>query len=205
MAIGCIRISMGRAFLTLYQATADRAWLHRAESAADYLNAHFAGDVGYITAPNVGMLRSRPQLDENADLARFTNLLHHYTGKSIYQQMAKHAMNFLCIPEVQKDRGFLIGGILLANWEITCPPLHITVVGPKNDAAASALFEAALKVPPSYKRVEWWDSQEGALPNSDVEYPILSKSAAFICAEGDCSAPVFLPDKLVQAVRKVRR
>ena len=193
---------MGRAFLTLYQATADRAWLHRAESAADYLSAHFTGDVGYITAPNMGMLRSRPQLDENADLARFTNLLHYYTGKSIYQQMAEHAMKFLCIPEVQNDRGFLIGGILLANRELTRPPLHITVVGPKNDVAASALFRAALKAPPSYKRVEWWDSHEGALPNSDVEYPILSDPAAFICTERDCSAPVFLPDRLVQVVRK---
>jgi uncharacterized protein YyaL (SSP411 family) len=181
---------MGRAFLMLHQVTAERGWLRRAEEAAKYISTHFTGEVGYLTAPDIGALRFKPQFDENIDLARFTNLLQHYTANTSYREMAEHAMKFVCIPEVLKERGFLVGGLLLADRELAATPLHITVVGSKNDATAGALYHAALKVPSSYKRVEWWDSREGALPNSDVEYPTLSDPAAFICTERTCSAPV---------------
>ena len=33
---------MGRAFLALYRATADRAWLAKASAAADFIAANFA-------------------------------------------------------------------------------------------------------------------------------------------------------------------
>jgi uncharacterized protein YyaL (SSP411 family) len=110
--------------------------------------------------------------------------------------MAKHAMQFLSIPTVTDDRGFLVGGILLANRELTTSPLHITVVGSKTDTTASSLFQAALKLPTLYKRVEWWDSHEGILPNSDVDYPALETAAAFICTDRSCSPPVFSAEKL---------
>jgi uncharacterized protein YyaL (SSP411 family) len=193
---------MGRAFLTLYMVTAERTWLQRAELAAKYIDKQFKGDLGYLTSPKIGALKSKPQVDENVDLARFTNLLQHYTRTEAYGNMAEHAMQYISIPEIVNGRGFLIGGILLANRELTTAPLHITVVGPKSDATAAALFRAALKLPALYKRIEWWDSQEGALPNSDVEYPTLADAAAFICTERSCSAPVFSAEKLTALGRK---
>jgi hypothetical protein len=116
--------------------------------------------------------------------------------------MAKHAMQFLSIPAVADERGFLVAGILLANHELTTSPLHVTVVGPKIDTVASSLFQAALKLPAFYKRVEWWDSQDGLLPNRDVEYPVLDNAAAFICGEHSCSPPVFSAEKLATVAGK---
>jgi hypothetical protein len=69
--------------------------------------------------------------------------------------------------------------------------LHITVVGKKDDFAARSLFMAAIALPATYKRVEWWDEREGALPNPDVEYPKFEKAAAFLCTDRRCSAPIF--------------
>ncbi|MBV8278865.1 MAG: hypothetical protein JO170_26890, partial [Verrucomicrobia bacterium] len=193
---------MGRAFLTLYTVTANRDWLRNAEEAADYIDQQFKGALGYLTSPSIGALKSKPQIDENADLARFANLLEKYSGKETYGTMAKHAMQFLSIPTVADERGFLVAGILLANREVTTSPLHVTVVGSKSDTVAASLFRAGLKLPAFYKRVEWWDSQEGALPNGDVEYPVLDSAAAFICGEHSCSPPVFSAEKLVVAAAK---
>jgi len=187
---------MGRAFLALYAVTADRAWLQRAEQAAQFISANFTREIGYVTSAKNGVLNSNPQVDENADLVRFGNLLRHYTGKIAYQEMAQHAMRYLSVPSTADARGFLVGGILLADQEITAPPRHIAIVGRKDDAAARALFRAALQDPSTYKRVEWWDAREGTLPNTDVEYPALEQAAAFVCGDKSCSAPIFSPEKL---------
>ena len=193
---------MGRAFLALYAVTADRMWLQRAEQAAQFISTTFNDEIGYVTAAKNGGLKSNPQVDENADLVRFSNLLHHYTGNTAYQEMAQHAMQYLSIPAIADGRGFLVGGILLADQEIAAPPRHIIVVGRKDDAAARALFVAALQDPSTYKRLEWWDVREGALPNSDVEYPALEQAAAFVCGDKSCSAPIFSPEKLAGLSQK---
>jgi uncharacterized protein YyaL (SSP411 family) len=100
-------------------------------------------------------------------------------------------MRYLAAPGVAKRRGFLVGGILLADRELSRPPLHLTIVGSKSDSKARELFDAALRQPNPYKRVEWWDPREGLMPNPDVEYPSLDRAAAFICTDRSCSAPIF--------------
>jgi uncharacterized protein len=155
---------MGRAFLALYTVTADRRWLGRAEEAMQFISADFRADIGYLTSAGPAELKWRPQVDENVGIARLANLLHHYTGKAEYSQIAEHAMRFLAAPGVAGRRGFLVAGILLADCEIATAPLHLVIVGRKNDFAAGALFAAALKQAVVHKRVEWWDPSEGPLP-----------------------------------------
>jgi len=87
-------------------------------------------------------------------------------------------------------------GLLLLDRELSRDPVHLTVVGAKGDADAAALFQAALRVPGTYKRLEWWDRAEGALPNADVEYPKLRRAAAFVCTERRCSVPLYRADDI---------
>jgi uncharacterized protein YyaL (SSP411 family) len=93
--------------------------------------------------------------------------------------------------------------VLLTDFELTRPPLHLTVVGPKSEAAAQSLFRAALEYPSLYKRVEWWDTREGKLPNPDVQYPSVARAAAYICTERTCSAPIFKAEDVSAKVNKV--
>ena len=186
---------MGNALLALYAVTADRSWLDRATSAANFINEHFKSDSGFFTSTKSSTLEPARQLDENVTLARFTNLLGHYTGDPTFREMAEHAMKHLAGQGVVERRGYQVGGILLADRELSMSPLHITVVGGKGDPAARALFLTALKQPATYKRVEWFDESEGPLPNADVEYPRVGKAAAFLCTERACSAPIFTPEK----------
>jgi uncharacterized protein YyaL (SSP411 family) len=92
---------------------------------------------------------------------------------------------------------------LLADLEIGSEPLHLTIVGHKDDPAAQNLFSAALRYPSDYKRLEWWDVREERLPNPDVQYPELQRAAAFICTSRTCSPPIFDVEKLPGRVDKL--
>lgn len=186
---------MGRALLSLYQATGDRKYLNLAEGAADFINANFSNEsskAGFLTAKTGGSMQAaEPLLDENIALARFVNMLHHYSGKAEYKSMADNCMRYLSTPDIAHKRKILIAGILLCDREINSAPPHVTIVGAKADPNAKALFQAANRFPVSYKRVEWYDAKEGKMPNPDTELPEMPKAAAFSCANQRCSRPVF--------------
>lgn len=197
-------IAMTRAFLTLYGATGDREWLAHAQDAIAFIAKNFRDPkgAGFLTARPAGHSYSpRPQRDENVMVARTANLLFHYTGSAEYEQIAKDAMRYLAAKPVV-DR-LPASSALLADLEICSEPLHLTVVGHKDDPAAQNLFQAALRYSSDYKRLEWWDVREGRLPNPDVQYPELKQAAAFICTSRTCSPPIFDPNKLPARVEKL--
>ena len=192
-------LAMGQAALALYETTAERPWLERAEAAAAFLDRTFrAEDAGFVTAK--GSPRNR---GENVEVARFANLLHRYSGKPGHEAIAKSAMRFLSTPEIAKKP--FASAVLLADRELSSEPLHVVVVGTKSDARARALFRAALALPTSYRRIESWDPAEGPLPNADVEYPVLEKPAAFACASQRCSRPAYEPADVANRVRALAK
>jgi len=199
-------LNMGKAFLTIYETTGDRAWLKRTEDAAKFINANFAvGPAGFVTAkaPTDRSYTPKPERDENIMLARYANLLSYYTGNKDYRAMSERAMKYLAAPQIAK---FLpTGGTLLADLEYSSDPIHITIVGHKDDPAAQALFHAAASYPSGYLRLEWWDTREGRLPNPDVQYPELKSAASFICTGNTCSAPIYKPEAIRQRVDKLTR
>jgi uncharacterized protein YyaL (SSP411 family) len=198
-------IAMARAFLSLYGATGDRTWLAHAESAIHFADKNFrdANSGGFVTSktPSDRAYGPRPQRDENVLVARTSNLLFHFTGDAHYEELAKFAMKYLAaVPVVNR---LPASSALLPDLELNRSPLHLTVVGRKDDPTSQALFQAALRSPYSYKRVEWWDTREGKLPNPDVQYPELQRAAAFICTNRACSAPIFKPEDLQPRIDKL--
>jgi len=185
-------LAMGRAFLQMYRVSAERHWLERADTASAFIEQSFRrADAGYLSARgDATPIEPLPQLEENLSLARFANLLHHYTGKPAQRAQAEHAFRYAATTEIHGRRRDL-GALLLAEEELREAPTHLTIVGGKTDLGAEALFGAGLRHPEWYKRLEWWDPQEGALPNADVQYPKLERAAAFFCARGACSSPIY--------------
>jgi uncharacterized protein YyaL (SSP411 family) len=206
-------LAMARAFLSLYAATGDRKWFTHAEETAGFIDNHFKYVVHTAATKNspartiaagyadsdvtrMAVVKPMPNVDQNVMLGRFLNLLDQYSGNARDKKMAQTAMHFLASPQVGTHVGSYTAGILLADYELTNAPTHITIVGQKDDPDAKALMLAAGKYPSGYKQVDWWDRREGALPHMDVEFPELKKAAAFGCSSGRCSAPVYVPDKL---------
>ena len=86
--------------------------------------------------------------------------------------------------------------------------IPIVDIGPLRDGSdpkgvAQALHAAARKYPGVFKRLEWWDRNEGPLPNPDVQYPKTPRAAAFACTNQTCSLPVFESDKVAAMVERL--
>jgi len=201
-------IAMERAFLALYGATADRQWLTRAESAMKFIDANFRDPLGAgydsSKSPTDRASSPHPQRDENIDVVRAANFLFHLTANDADKKIAERAMRYVAADPVVFR--LPAAGPLLADYEISSEPLHLTIVGSKQDPIAKNLFDQALRYPSSYKRLEWWDPSQGPagrLPNPDVQYPSLKVSAAFICTSRTCSPPIFKPADLAAKIDKL--
>lgn len=190
-------LAMAEAYLALYASTGDRALLAKAQSAVGFIDKTFKANTGFATtvvaSDSKGVFK-KPllQMDENVSVARLANQLAHYTGDEQYKTLALHAMKYLVA--LNNDQYF--SGPLIAADELAADPAHITIVGAKSDPAALALYQQALRYPVVYRRIEWWDMAEGAMPNIDVKYPTLNRAAAFVCVNSACSSPIFEPAKI---------
>jgi hypothetical protein len=201
-------LSMGSAFFALYQATGDSAWLLRAESAVGFIGAHFArgGAAGFASSDTgvASFPRPLPEFDESVALARFANLLGHASGRPADHAVAESSLRWAMSPENVGRRSSYTGGLLLAGEELVTEPLHVTIVGGKDDPAAQAMFAAAQRAPTAYRLLEWWDRREGGPPRGESIFPDLARPAAYLCANGACSSPIpdgpALSKRLVKAV-----
>jgi uncharacterized protein len=198
-------IAMTRAYLALYRVTADRKWLTDAVATMAYIDRtfHSARGAGFVSSvvPTDRAYQPHPQRDENVAVARAANLLFHASGDAKYRTVSDIAMRYLGAASVATR--LPVASVLLADYEVGRAPLHLTVVGRKDDPAAKALFLASLQYPSFYKRLEWWDTREGKLPNPDVQYPSVARAAAYVCTERTCSAPIFRADEVASKVGRV--
>ncbi|QBB72153.1 thioredoxin domain-containing protein [Pseudolysobacter antarcticus] len=195
-------LAMGRGFLALYRATSERGWLQHASAAADFINLNFSDpNGGFYSAKGAGLIKPLPDFGENVSLARFANLLARYSGKPAHRAAAKHALRYIVNPELAL-KNLTNPGVLLADTEAQTEPLHLTITGARNDRDAAKLFATVQQLPVWYKRVEWWDRAEGALPNPGVTYPQLKRAAAFVCTESNCSLPIFDPAQIAVFLQK---
>jgi uncharacterized protein YyaL (SSP411 family) len=104
----------GLAFVDLFRATGDRAWLRHAERAAGFIDRTFRvpGLAGYVTArPSHSYDRPRPQRDENVTVARFGAAMARASGEGV--EMSRHALRYLASPDVA--RRFGTASVLLAD------------------------------------------------------------------------------------------
>jgi uncharacterized protein len=200
-------LAMGSAFLALYQATGDAAWLSRAEAAADFVRARFGrgAEPGYASSDTAARSfpAPLPEFDEVIALARFANLLGYASGRPGDHALAESSLRWASSAENVGRRGPYTGGLLLAQEELRTEPLHVTVVGRKDDPAAQAMFAAANRASTAYRLVEWWDRREGGPPRGESIFPDRDRSSAYLCANGACSAPISDAAALSRRVAKV--
>lgn len=174
--LGC-----GRAFLALYNVTADPIWLARAQAAEKFIEAHFLGTgVGVLTATDENRVLIK---EENVAALRFANLLSYALGEDRAQNaLSQTAQRYLSLRPIATEVN--TGAALLAQWENSHEPVAVTVVGSRNDPTCRELFEAANRAPSHYKLVVWWDP--ATQPPPPHAYPATPTNVAYVCAAGQC-------------------
>ena len=198
-------LAMGQAALDLYAATGERQWLTLAAETGGLIDSRFKDPAGgFLTTLQAESTFLKPVkiVDEQTQVARFANRLHRYFGAEGFHAAAEHATRYLTA-EAILDQPRPLPGVLLADHELGGDPAHITIVGRKTDANAARLHAAARGYPAAYKRLDWWDTREGPLPNPDVTYPELDQAAAFICTNRICSLPMFTPEDLTATLQRL--
>jgi uncharacterized protein len=199
-------LAMAEGAMALYRSTAERRYLALAVELGEIIaRAHKDPSGGYMVRrpePGAKGVLATPvkQIDENVAATRLFNLLARNTGKQAFRADAEHGMRYL-ISLVEDD--LVVPGALLADRELAREPAHVTIVGAKDDPAAQALYAAARSYPTRYLRIEWFDRSEGPLPAADIDYPDMPQAAAFACANGACSVPVFTAGEVHRIVAKV--
>ncbi len=202
-------LAMGRAFLGLHQLTQNKEWLDRAEAAAKFIEAHFhrKDSVGYAASDTTQVVFPvpRPQFDENVAVIRFMTALAAVTGNADFRAHAGQGLRWLLAPGVTDDRGFSVAGLLLAEADARTDPVHVMILGGKDDPVAQGMFAASLRLSDQHKLVEWWDRQRGPAPRGEDIFPEMEKAAAFLCANGACSSPLGSVAALEKRLAKINR
>jgi uncharacterized protein YyaL (SSP411 family) len=203
-------VEMAKALLALHRSTGEREWLTRAQATADFIARTFIDPAtgGFIAsaAPDAKQL-AKPikQREDNVTAVRLFALVSAYTGEAKYREIAEAGMGYLTSPPILEAFGFL-PDVLLAEDELRNEPVHVTIVGPKDDPRSAALYRAALAYPLVNKRAEWWDKREGKLANPDVDYPDFPDGpAAFACTSTFCSYPVTEPREIAGQLDNLKR
>ncbi len=203
-------VEMAAALLALHRSTGGRKWLTAAGAAADFIERTFidprTGGFLASASPDAPHLpKPIKQREDNVTATRFFTLLAFYTGEKKYREIAEAGMGYLASPPILDAYGFL-PDVLLAEEELRNEPVHVTIVGPKDDPRSAALYAGALHYPLTYKRTEWWDKREGRLANQDVDYPDFPDGpAAFACTRTFCSLPVTDPAAIPAQIDRLQR
>ncbi|HXL13046.1 MAG TPA: DUF255 domain-containing protein [Bradyrhizobium sp.] len=203
-------VEMAKALLALHRSTGEREWLTYAQSTADFIAKTFIDPAtgGFVVSASPDaqhLAKPIKQREDNVTAVRMFNLLSSYTGNSSYREIAEAGMGYLTSPPVLDAFGFL-PDVLLAEDELRNEPVHVTIVGAKDDPRSTALYRAALAYPLVSKRAEWWDKREGQLANIDVDYPDFPEGpAAFACTSTFCSYPVTEPSAIQAQLDRLKR
>jgi uncharacterized protein len=203
-------VEMGAALLALHRSTGERKWLAAAAATGDFIARTFidpkTGGFLASAAPDAKHLpKPIKQREDNVTATRFFTLLAAYTGNARNREIAEAGMGYLASPPVLDAYGFL-PDVLLAEAELRNEPVHVTIVGPKDDPRSAALYAAALRYPLADKRAEWWDKREGQLVHHDVDYPDFPDGpAAFACTRNFCSLPVTDPVAIPEQLDRLQR
>ena len=181
-----------------------------AQATADFIAKTFIDPAtgGFVASasPDAQQL-TKPikQREDNVTAVRMFSLLSSYTGEIRYREIAEAGMGYLTSPPILDAFGFL-PDVLLAEDELRNEPVHVTIVGAKDDPRSAALYRAALAYPLANKRAEWWDKREGKLANVDVDYPDFPDGpAAFACTSTFCSYPVTEPAEIPAQLDSLKR
>ena len=189
------QVAVAAAALDAYETTAERRWLRRARSLADWVGEHLGAPDGRLVdrlatrGESAGLLAHPvPSLDENAGMAEVLLRIEAYTGEA---RLRERALEILAAWAPHWEQfGVAAAPYAQALLRYLERPDQIVVVGRRDDPEAVRLHAAALAAPAPLRTVQWLDPEdhadaarlrEAALPADG------SAAAAYVCRGHTCA------------------
>ncbi|MFL2556123.1 MAG: hypothetical protein ACJ0Q4_04690 [Gammaproteobacteria bacterium] len=175
-------LAMARALLQIYRNTFDEKYLKYSSESLNFINKNFRSRFfGFYNKISIHADDSSIcQIDENISLTRFANLMKYYTNENKFDDIIKHGLRYLSIPEVATAR-IEEAGVLLVDLETQTTPLTINIFGNKASTKTTEFLKIAHKKEGWYKLIKLHESK---------------KDSVSIEIDGFKSKPVYSPDKL---------
>ena len=174
-------LSMARALLQIYRNTLDKKYLKYSSESLNFINKNFRSKFFgfYNKISTHGNDSSICQIDENISLTRFANLMKYYTNENKFDEITKHGLRYLSIPEVATAR-IEEAGVLLVDLETQTTPLTINISGNIANPKTTEFLNIARRKEGWYKLIKLHESK---------------KDSVSIEIDGFKSKPVYCPDK----------
>ena len=190
------QVRFASALIEAFMTTSDNHYLQRAEELASFLVRHLE-DVqaaGFYDRPSSssdrGLLKfpSKP-LEANVHAAMLFCDLFYLTETTSYRNAAERTLRYVLNAS---------GPLPMALIGLTVDrylryPVHMVIVGPREDEKTQSLFQQALRVYSPGKIVRILDPEHETLSLGEVNFPRLNEPQAYICTDKLCSAPVANP------------
>ena len=192
------------AYLDAYEVTGDAQQLARARSLAEWVRTRLEDRVagGFRYAPYDSSATGRLLAGDkppagNIDAATLFLRLHWLEDRAADRKSADLALAWLRsggTVEVDPARALVMvkGG---------ATPVRIAVVGGSRSNATRALAQAAFKIDAPEKAIRFYEQGGSAARWGEVQFPVSSSPALYLCGERACAPPVTDPTKVDAQVR----
>ncbi|MCP4328315.1 MAG: thioredoxin domain-containing protein [Alphaproteobacteria bacterium] len=200
---------MIRAALLLYEATAETAYLDRAQAWCDIVERHYRDGKGgayFLAADDVDDLiaRTKTSFDNatpagNAILAEDFVRLYHLTGDARYRDRAEEIFRVFA---GELERNVLALTSLIAAYDFYQEPLQVVLVGAAGLESMTALLRTVYGISLPH-RILQTIGPDDTLPDSHPaagKTPIDDQATAYICRGPTCSLPLTGADALEAAL-----
>ena len=196
------------ALLDAYQTSGKRKYLAQAEQLAKFMMDELQDvvDGGFYSLPYQphakGELAERHKpYDENIAAARFFTILHHLTGYQTYRDKAGRTLKAIGYPQVAES---IIGaGYALSLDNFLNTPMHIVVVGDKENSRTQEMLQTGLHAYEPWKLVQVLDPEEDPLTIGETVYEAGEEPMAYVCVRNVCRQPITDTDDLITVLEDI--
>ncbi len=204
----CNQAYFAQALIDAHQTTGRRGYLEHAERIArvtlDVLQDRESGGF-YYQPPDphaLGELAQRHKpFDENVMAAKVLTKLNYMTGREDYREAAGRALEAVSYPQlVESIMGAGYGLALDLHLE---PPVHIVVVGNRDNTETGKMLKAGLHAYEPQKLIQVLDPDEDSLTIGALIYAAQKEPSAYVCVRNVCMSPIVGSDELTTTLEDV--
>jgi hypothetical protein len=204
----CNQAYFAQALIDAHQTTGRRSYLEQAERIAQVVldTMQDKENGGFCYQPPdphaLGeLVRPHKPFEENVMAAKVLTKLNYMTGKKPYREAAGRALEAVSYPHLVES--MMGAGYGLALDLYLEPPVHIVVVGNRDNTETGKMLKAGLHAYEPQKLIQVLDPDEDSLTIGGLIYAAQAEPSAYVCVRNVCMSPIVGSDELTTALEDV--